>query len=506
MQETSSVVEQINGIAQFLAEEDLDEWVIPQLLGFYSSKINTLAVKAYGQSASANSEGPSIAQLAFRERSKSELRSAVYTFVFKSEHWRSGRDINTYLLTCLNRLADRIRWDANSVRKTNTPVCPAAKFLNRKEFLNQEGRLLRSQFCTEELERAKEEIEILKVKKDKIPLEHQMLMKLEARSRLFRAFSLHSRRGYRCPECNKFLPESINGPYGISCPYEDCIFSGTLPMLERMAHPVGLTQRNDLSLQTPISDADRDSKQIQDTFVSEVIDADVQMEVSENFQQEYSVLSKVIDEQVEAIKRTNAAGTMIQKLRMYEAYGNMLNKYPEDMVSYLVHRKQNADFPIQSRIFQEYVMLMQDTLPFEIKRGDDVYDVLSLTDPNISLFLGVSEFDATVRSDYTIPNCTTESYIGGRKFKDYGPCFIGMIIDVVNRDTGESLKDYVNEYSFVQIKVQTCVKVGTPVKVTHYRMPSHYEMGSLVYLQRTRRRIVDRIYYKIHKKKRISGT
>jgi len=503
MQEPSSVIEQINGIAQFLAEEDLDEWVIPQLLDFYSSKINSLAVKAYGPSALVGYEGPSIAQLAFRERSRAELRSAVYTFVFKSEHWRSGRDINTYVLTCLNRLADRVRWDTDSVKKTNVPVCPAAKYLNRKDFLIQEGRLLRSQFCTEELERAEDELKVLKRKEDKTQLENQMLIKLEARMRLFRAFALHSRRGYRCPECNRFIPESINGPHGISCPYEDCVFGGTLDMLERMAHPVGLTQRNDLSLQTPFSNTD--TKQIQDTFVSEIIDADVQMEVNENFNQEYDVLTQVIDEQVESIKRTNAAGTMVQKLRMYEAYKNMLDQYPEDMVSYLVHRKQNADFPIQSRIFQEYVKLMQDTLPFEIKRGDDIYDVLSLTDPNISLFLGVSEFNATVRSDHTIPNCTTESYVGGRKFKDYGPCFIGMIIDVVNRDTGESLKDYVKEYSFVQIKLQSSVKTGTKVKVTHYRMPSHYEMGSLVYLQRSRRRIVDRVYYKIHKKKRVSG-
>jgi len=504
MQETSTIVEQINEIAQILQEEDLDEWVVPQLLEFYSSRINSLAIKAYGPSA-INSEGPSLAQLAFKERAKSELRSAVYTFIFKSEHWRNGRDINTYLLTCLNRLADRIRWDTDSIRKTNTPVCPAAKYLQRKEFLVQEGRLLRSQFCVEELERATDEIKNLRNKEEKTELDHQMLLKLELRSRLFRAFSLHSRKGYRCPDCFRFIPESWNGPNGISCPYDDCMFGGDINSLERMAHPVGLTQRTDLSLQTPMSDSERDSKQIQDTFVAEVIDADTRMEVNENFNEEFRVLTDVIDEQVNSIKRTNSAGTLVQKLRMYEAYKNMLNKYPEDMVSYLVHRKQSADFPIQSRIFQEYVGLMQDTLPFEIKRGEDTYDVLSLTDPNISLFLGVSEFNATVRSDLTIPNCTTESYIGGRKFKDYGPCFIGMIIDVIDRNAGESIKDKIKEYSFVQIKMHETVVPGTPVKVTHYRIPSHYEMGNLVYLQRVRKKIVDKVYYLMHGEKRVPG-
>jgi len=502
MKDSSSVVEQINEIAQFLSEEDLDEWVIPQLLTFYSSKINSLARKAYGASAF-NESGTSIAQLAFKERAKSEIRSAVYTFVFKSEHWRTNRDMNTYLLTCLNRLADRIRWDTESVRKVSVPVCPAAKYLNRKEFLIQEDGFWRSQFCTEELERAIEEINILKNKPNKTALEKQLLIKLETTARLYRVFSLHSRKGYRCPDCSGFIPESTNGPYGISCPYDQCVFFGSVSELERMAHPVGLRPRTDISLQTPVFADEQNGTQIQDTFVAEVVNPDIHMEVNENCHREWEVLNNVIDDQIKLIQRTNSAGTMVQKLSMYEAYKSMLGNHPEEMVSYLVHRKQSADFPIQARIFQEYVRLMQDTLPFTIQRGDDIYDVLSLTDPNISLFLGVSEFNATVRSDFSVPNCTTETYVGGRKFKDYGPCFIGMLLDVVDRSTGKSLKDSVSEYSFVQIQMMNSVLAGTPVKVIHYRIPSHYEMGSLVYLQRSRRRIVDKVYYLLHGKKRV---
>jgi hypothetical protein len=182
------------------------------------------------------------------------------------------------------------------------------------------------------------------------------------------------------------------------------------------------------------------------------------------------------------------------------------------MVSYLVHRKQSADFPIQAKIFQEYVRLMQNALPCTIIRGNKEYEIVSLMDPNISLFEGISVFDAAVRSDHTIPNNTVETYTGGRKFKDYGPCFIGLVIDVIDRRTkdaeseGKSIRDKVTDYSFVQIKVSDDVSPGTPVTVKHYRMASHYEMGSLVYLQRIRKRLVDSVYFRMHKKKRVSGT
>lgn len=145
-------------------------------------------------------------------------------------------------------------------------------------------------------------------------------------------------------------------------------------------------------------------------------------------------------------------------------------------------------------------------MPFTItKRGEEI-DIIDLTSPDLALFNGISEFDAEVRRNYTIPNKTKEEYIGGRSYKNYGPCFFGKIIDVVNLDTGESLKDRIVEYSFSQIKMDDdAVMVGTPVHVTHYRILSHYEMDSLVFLQRTRRDIVDSVHFRLNNEKRIVG-
>lgn len=486
----SDIIKQTNDLASLLSEQDLDEWIVPKLIDHYAPKLNSLAVKAYGS----GGECSSLAKMAFRERSKAELRSALYTFIFSREHWRSGRDVNTYLLKSLNRLAERIRWDAESVKKVNALVCPGCKFLHKREFLIAVGDLWKCTECSGELERTREDIQKLK------NVDAPFTLTLEARLRLFRSFAIHSRRGYRCPDCDRFIPESCNGEHGICCPYINCIFSGQIEDLERMAHPVGLTRRQDLSLQTPI-DNEQKGPLIQDTFVADDIDPGTHMELNETLHIELSTLQNVIEEQLESVKRTNAAGTMLQKCLMYEAYRNMLRRSPEDMVSYLAHQKQTVEYPIQSRIFQEYVRLMQDALPYTIVKGGVRHEVVSLLDPNISLFEGVSVFNAVVRSDHTVPNNTNETYTGSRKFKCYGPCFIGLIIDIQDRRNDKSLREHIQEYSFVQIKMTAEVAPGTPVTVKHYRMPSHYEMKSLVYLQRIRKRIVNRINFKMLGKK-----
>ena len=477
------IIKKINEIAEYIAEEDLDDWVVPSFLIHYEQRLHSLAQKAYGNPGNAISP---IAKMAFVERARAEIRSGLFTFLFKSEHWRDGRDINTYLLTCIGRLAYRIKWDANTVEKINVPICPGCKSIGRREFLIQGSRTWSCTFCTEEVHR--------------LEIESNKSLLSEAAFKMHRVFSIHSRTGYRCPECVRFIPESINGFFGIACPYNNCGFFGEVADIDKMAHPVGLTMKNNISLQTKAGEDG--SLEIQDLFESGGINSDVEIEIRQSIINDMNILTSVISDQVNGVKRTNSSSTMMQKLLMYEAYQRMIKKYPEDMISYLVHQKQNADFPLQARVFQEYSHLMEDSLPYEIRNGKDIYDVVSLTDPNIQLFSGISEFDATIRHDYTIPNNTTETYTGGREFKCYGPCFIGMLIDIYDIEREISIKNHVDNYSFVQIKMKRLVSPGTRVKVKHFRIIPHYEMGSLVYLQRIRKKIVDSTYYRIHGHKR----
>ena len=169
--------------------------IVEQLVQYYAAKIVELAQYCYKVSGS-----QSIAVQAFREFARETLHRGAHTFIFKSQHWRSGRKIGPYLITCLTRLAKGIRTDVESSKKINVPVCPACRFYREKEFLVYESRLLRCQQCTSALNRDLDESEAW----------------------LRKIFALHSRKGYRCPDCRRFFPDTfVRQSYGVSCPYND---------------------------------------------------------------------------------------------------------------------------------------------------------------------------------------------------------------------------------------------------------------------------------------------
>jgi len=485
------ITQQINQVAAFLSENDIDEWIVPKLLEYYEPKIRQFAYFAYGREAFA--DGASLPLKAFTERAKEEFRSALNTYLFKYEHWRQGRDINTYLLKCLSTLTGSIKSNVEGQKKTNFLVCPGCKYDNQKEYLQAHGALWKCPECSNKIETI-----------SKMILNNKDIsMSLESKIKLHRAFEYHTKKGYKCPECARFIPESSNSDSGIVCPYPDCFFFGSLADLEKMNHPVGQGKQYNISLQSPARNninESSDGVELLDLIKEEIANPDLKIQVNQSFESELAIIKEVIEQQLEQVKRTNSKGTMLQKVSMYEAYAKMVDKYPEEMISYLAHLKQSADFPLQARIFQEYVILIQDSLPCKIEKDGKLYDVVSLLDDKISLFDGISEFDAVVRCDGTIPNNTKECYMGGRKFKNYGPCFIGLVIDIKD-ESGNSLKSKIKDYSFVQINMQG-VEPGTKVSVKHYRIPSHYEMKSLVFLQRSRKRLVSSIYKRLHKQQR----
>ena len=55
--------------------------------------------------------------------------------------------------------------------------------------------------------------------------------------------------------------------------------------------------------------------------------------------------------------------------------------------------------------------------------------------------------------------------------------------------------NHVASYSFNLIKCRD-LEPGTKVTVTHLRVPPHYQMGGMVYINRIRKKIVDRVKFK----------
>lgn len=485
---TNEVILNICERAASLVEKDLNDWIVPQLSVSYQQYTDKLAARVYGSGSN------QVARNAFRESCKHTLFKGTNTFLFVKEHWRNGRDLNVYLMTCLKRFADQTFWDLNAAKRSNTLVCPACREIGTKFALVKESKSWRCNNCTRETERIAHDLRKGKIKEND-------LTKVRTQLRLHKLFALHTRRGFRCPEpdCNRFIPESINGQYGIECPYADCGFFGNVDSLEEMAHPSMAGQRIDYSLNQQLnSNPEKESgATLQDVIEAQLVTAEEKIAINQTFNQEYRILLSTIDSSIQSIKRNSDAGAKFQKLVMYEAFRNMSVQNPEEMISYLVHRRQSADVPIQARIFQEFVRLMENELPMEVKINGETVDILSITAPELGIFTGTSVFTARVEADGIIPNHTVETYTGSRKYKMFGPCFLGKVVKLVDRKTGKNLINSMKSHSFAQI--DTNLPEGLEVEVTHFRLPSHYELGCMVKVQRVRKHLVERI--QVHVKK-----
>lgn len=485
--ENTDIISKLNVQAPTLTEEDLDQWVVPQLLEFYRPKINGLATKVYGR------DMAGLSRAAFAESARECIRNALNTFFFRKEHWKGGRSVNTYLLLSLKRLATQRYYDMASAKKQTILTCPACREeTGDKVFLFAEDNKQRCRACTSESERLQYEIK-------KMDPRSSLTQQLSQRMRLHRAFAIHSRHGFKCLDCKRFIPENLVQGDVVACPYLRCSYFGETEELAVMAHPAGQVMRQTISLDatkeprggSSLGDSSG-TRTLGDLIPDDCIMPEEKIAITQQFEREHKVLTMVIDQQIAMVRRMNASGTFMQKLMMYEAFRRMLHGSPEEMVSYLVHQKQNREFPIQSRIFQEYLRCMEEVLPFSLEKHGEKIDVISINDPVLDIFDGKSEFDAIISESMSIPNNTVETYTGLREFKDHGNCLIGKLLDIQDKSTGDSLMSKVTMYSFVNIFLKD-VDPGTEVTVTHYRIPAHYEMKSMVYLQRIRKHIVEKV-------------
>jgi hypothetical protein len=115
----------------------------------------------------------------------------------------------------------------------------------------------------------------------------------------------------------------------------------------------------------------------------------------------------------------------------------------------------------------------------------------TLMDVNLGIFDEISIFEGFVNEKLVIKNGTKDFYIGGRKGTYAKPYYIGKLLNVIEQETKTPLLSNVREYTFSKIYMQD-VKPGTLVTVTHLRVPPHYQMGGMAYVNRVRKKIVER--------------
>lgn len=466
--------------AETFKEPDLD-WMVPQLVEHFKSKITSYSYKIY-------KEHNPLAVKSFTECSQQTLRKATKRFLFEKQFWKTSpeRKLGGYLGAALKYKALQETYQLWGTQKTTQIICPGCRDLGNRNFCQESDGLYYCSVCADKVEQLTEDLK----KNDS--------GSLRAELEFHKAFRTHSRAGYSCPDCFKFIPKSNCGKFAISCPYPRCSYSGQIEDLEKMLHPLAVVARNNVvSMNANVKSNDYAIELGALLPVTDDADPSIKIEINEIYEKQLATLKLVVNDQINQVKKYGLRGTYHQKLLMYQAFQTMIEKTPEEMVSYLARKiKGVSDGPIQSRIFQEYIKKIEDALPFTIFKGGEDVEILSISDPRLNLFVGKSVFEAEVNEKGIIPNNTIETYTGSRKFKMFGPCFLGKIIDINDYTTNESYLSKLKSHTFAHI--ETTLMPGTLVKVTHFRIPAHYELGSLVFLQKIRKNISDKVQYKLY--------
>lgn len=410
--------------------------------------INGLSYRFYKESSK-------LSMLSFKEIISNELKKACYSFV-NNEH--NPDYIEQYLFSCIHKNIKNM----NSEGKKSAYICPGCKYMSKLEILDLSFKKLSCNSCKNSLNTAKNKWE----------------------ENFYKTFSEHSRTGFRCPDCDNFIPD--NEDVLISCPYPNCFFVGSTADLNKVRHP-SIKANLEISMKN--------------NSIPDTVSSDTGLIVKDNLNEYMCILNECIESQINLIQYKSNNSTLTNKLCMYEAYKNIIKKFPEEMVSYLVLLNRNVR--IQHKIFQEFVFLLEEKIPFSFKKSGKIYEITSLLDDNLCVFEGMTEFSATVNHKMEIPNLTTDLYVGGRKGTYCRPYYIGKILSIIDIDTGADITNKIKDYSFFKIVMNNEIKPETNVNVKHLMIPPHYQMGAMVYLNRIRRAIVDRVYFLINGKKRL---
>ncbi len=393
-----------------------------------------------------------------------ELRTGCVTFLNKGSPLS---ELNPYLFYIVNAVCKKKA--APLAKKKTEYLCPGCLFLGRSRILTGFGTQLKCQDCEVEINNQ------------------------DARKATFhKTFYRHNKSGYHCQDCERFLPHPQDESPTISCPYYDCMFVGEVSSLKKMHHP---SMQSNVELLTQDAPT-KAGGTFKDMIPSEEADALTQMQTAEDLEERVALLKGVIESQMNTIMYSSQDMTVKHKQLIYQSFERLLSRYPQDMVEYLLDGSRSGGF--QHQVFQEYISLLESSMPFSFKKAGSIYRIESLLDDNLNLFEGISTFEGMVNERMEIKNGTKEFYIGGRKGAVTKPYYIGKLLNVLDKKTKTPLQSKVVSYSFSKIKLHD-IAPGTEVIVSHLRVPPHYQMGGMSYVNRIRKKIVDRAQSNIDK-------
>lgn len=368
------------------------------------------------------------------ETLKSEYTSSI-------EKGQSIDEVYNHLFYIVNDFCKKHFYELKQLTKY---ICPGCSYLGKQTILNN-SKILKCEICFISLKTSEN----------------------KAYELLYKCFAEHNKNGKKCKDCKRFIPSPLNDDFNIKCPYLDCCYVGEFSSLKKMVHPVITTDIRSI----------KNSSSIQK---------------NEQKHDNISYLKDIIVSLNNTVPYNSSNFTVLHKNLVFKAFYNLLDKYPDELSNYLMPDKKVSHNGFQHKIFQEYIRLLENSIPFSFKKQNKIFHVKSLLDENLNIFSGISDFTSIVDEKLEIKNNTEEFYIGGRKATYSKPYYIGKLLNVINLETNTPILDLVQEYSFLKIKLKD-IKPYTKVHVTHLMIPPHYQMGGMVYVNRIRKQIINEL-------------
>lgn len=271
--------------------------------------------------------------------------------------------------------------------------------------------------------------------------------KIKYRNDPYFIFSYYSKYGKKCSSCSRFVPLSYKL---INCPYPDCISIIDKDALKKMRNPQ--SQKCDAEKKTNTQDNSID------------------------------LLNKIINGRISSHQYVSRKNNTLHKSLICGAIKSLLKSEQDSFFSYLVGNSRSGGY--QSKIFQEYIRLLELEFPLYVQNNNRSFKVESLLDDNLNIFDGISTFYADVDSNGVIHNNTLDMHVNKDKITKF---FIGKVLSVTNTKTKECLDNNIDSYSFEKIK--TNLPPNTNVTVSHLRLIPSYGLGIMSHINREKNMI-----------------
>ncbi len=440
-----------------------------------SSIIESLSKKvSYNTSIRSKSEDSSanLAKESFEFSIDLFLDKAVETYV-RRKKWRDKSPFHLYLNKALVSYANSIVKDYNLTEDGTLIklICPACSYYKVNNIINGTSGNVTCDFCSKYL--------------DSNPPENDELI-------LRKAFSIYSVKGFACNSCNQYIPFSYVSDGQTKCLYPNCKCDLDIGNLKFRNHPSKSFSRKLLLLNNKRVNDDKDSKsEFADYIVSDKTDNALSMMQQQEVDEDL-ILS--IFSIIETQKRANTTELkkIPTKVCMYEAFIETLKEYPTEMINYLTKGGQGSsgDISIQATIYQNYAKLIIEKLPIHFYKNGDEINITEPTDNRLYLFNGIRQFTGYINNNLVLKKRQQDVIINGEIIKDNEEAFIGSIIEVCDSDNND-LTGNVDYYTFSNIKFNSDdnVKPGMDVYVKYYSLVPNYTVGSMIQLQRIKKKL-----------------